>query len=75
MSFWSGPPSPLETHFFEELVVTASDANGSLWVCVSLSSLAAIHCQPAPKWQVEAMGRTSLFVGERVHNSALATTL
>ena len=65
------PPSPLP----EPLVVAAGEGNGSLWVGVSLSLLAAIHRQPAPQWQVEAVGRTPLFVGECVQKNALATTL
>ena len=70
------PPTPPPCNLpVPSLVVTAGEANGSLWVYVSLSSLAAIHCQPAPQWQVEAVGRTPLFVGECVQNSALATTL
>ena len=50
----------------QRLVVAAGETNGPLWACASLGSLAAIHRQTAPQWQVEAVGRTPLFVGERV---------
>ena len=69
------PPPNQPTQAPGAMVVAAGEANGSLWVCVSLSLLAAIHRQPAPQWQVEAVGQTPLFVGERVQNNALATTL
>ena len=48
------------------LMVAADEAGDSLWVCVSLGLSAATHRQPAPKWQVDAVGRTPLPVGERV---------
>ena len=51
---------------FWRLVVAAGEANGSLWVCVSLSSLGVIHRQPAPQWQVEVVGRTPPSMGEPV---------
>ena len=55
-------------------MVAASETCGLLWASALLGSLVAIHRQPAPQWQAAAVGRTPLFVGERVQNSPLATT-
>ena len=62
------PPSP------HSPVVAAGETNGPVWGCASFGSLAAIHRHPAPQWQAEAVGRTPMFVGERVQNGPLATT-
>ena len=57
-----GLPPPLVDPNLGDLVVAAGEANGLLWVCVSLSSLAAIHRHPAPQWHVGG-GANSIVCG------------
>ena len=67
------PPPPTPTH----PPGTGGRGGWGEWPVVGLCLiwlLAAAHRQPAPHWQAEAVGRTPLFVGERVQNSPLATT-